>query len=87
MEWTPLTWTFDYKEVAAFTAMLWAVTDLWGGINGAAHLSSLRIDRSPGRIIAMCVEGWKALNRTVFALSPSYLSTRIQLAGDDEKCV
>ena len=47
----------------------------------------VRIDRNPGRVIALCVEGWKALNRTVFYDSPRYVATAATLANDDEDYV
>ena len=47
----------------------------------------VRIDRNPGRVMAMCVEAWKQLNAAVFTASPRYLATDLPLACDDDNYV
>ena len=47
----------------------------------------VRIDRNPGRVMAMCVEAWKQLNAAVFTASPRYLHTNSPLACNDENYI
>ena len=44
----------------------------------------VRIDRNPGRVVALCVEAWKGINSSVFQKSPRYIATTTPIAAKDD---
>ena len=51
-----------------------------------AGLVFVAVDRNPGRVICLCVEAWKELQKSAFLQAPRYSvanADRIELLGDD----
>lgn len=69
---TALPPVFKQKELRA------ARQEVWRG-----GLVIVRIDRSPGRVVVMCRELWKALQGQAFLQNPRYVLTDLPLSADD----